>query len=909
MNHSINKIEVTFPYKGLKFVAIIAFALVSFVMAYLSQVDLSLAAIQDGIYGEATFQNVDVSIRKNLIWKLLFYGLIISSFLYFILKSLSNFAFANELTDLLAILSVAGLLTWWSELVGIPLVNVKEFVHFSFCLAPLYIFAKRLVEKKGETSKITFFQFLLAIISFGILSFMLVPEGLSHMIRFAMIAVVFLALKILLSSSKWNTSIFGLFILTPFCYFIYLEFLVNAQTEGSQFGTFFWLAIFLMISAYFIWLDHQGKDSRAKLVLGSMVTISMTILAYYNYAIDYPVDKFEIANQANAMMRFFHFHEWPFIEYLSSHNLYDHIASFAYTAINGYQENVSYISYDFLRHALGTFAGFILLRFLFGHWAIAALFVCLFPFNRALFPMSFAILMVVPWVKTFKSFQAKNIMMILALMVLMLLWRMDVGLGNLVASLGLFLVYIVQFGGFTGIKKMIKPVLLGTVLTALGFILTGALFGFDTLQDHLSQALGYFSADQAHGWSKVTNDTNHRLLYIHYLTFPLMIFAIGLYVTIRFKVLYEQKPRILISLLYFIFYYFANFQRGLVRHSFVIGTDSFLSSFAFLIFGLTVALLVKKEWQLICFLITSIFFIHNFRLAKSKGLHSVYEKALNNLSINHPEKITGTKYFEGRMTDKHKPYSNIKNFMDANFNENQTLLDFTNAPMLYFYTQRQVPSYFNQYLQNTVTSKLQLQNLKNIESVDIPVVVFQNHPLEWGDATDFVPNTLRYIETTQYIYAHYSPYKIIDGKEIWLKKSNPLTGQANKELQNDSLQIYDLQLMPSIKNLTGTKSNETTLNQIDSKVYSFPPNQRIQNAYLSLSLDDVKEEQVFVDFEFPDSSIVRVKFNSSIELGEEYGFPIAWIYKLNKNQLSSVIVKLNLKSKVKNFSIQQTIPQ
>ena len=61
-------------------------------------------------------------------------------------------------------------------------------------------------------------------------------------------------------------------------------------------------------------------------------------------------------------------------------------------------------------------------------------------------------------------------------------------------------------------------------------------------------------------------------------------------------------------------------------------------------------------------------------------------------------------------------YLELKSFLDKNVPQPATFLDFSNTPMLYFYTQRNVPSYFNQYMQNTVDGYLQRENLKKLSA-------------------------------------------------------------------------------------------------------------------------------------------------------------------------------------------------
>jgi hypothetical protein len=114
-------------------------------------------------------------------------------------------------------------------------------------------------------------------------------------------------------------------------------------------------------------------------------------------------------------------------------------------------------------------------------------------------------------------------------------------------------------------------------------------------------------------------------------------------------------------------------------------------------------------------------------------------------------------------------YFDLRDFLKGNFSEKATFLDFSNTPMLYFYTQRNVPSYFNQYMQNTVDEYLQAENLKKLSKMEVPVVVYANVPKSWFDCTDGVENSLRYYLIAEHIFQHYRPFAILSKHSIWLQ--------------------------------------------------------------------------------------------------------------------------------------------
>ena len=130
--------------------------------------------------------------------------------------------------------------------------------------------------------------------------------------------------------------------------------------------------------------------------------------------------------------------------------------------------------------------------------------------------------------------------------------------------------------------------------------------------------------------------------------------------------------------------------------------------------------------------------------------------------------------FEGRVQNSQSfaldTYLDLKQFMDENLSPNQTFFDFSNTPMLYYYCERQVPSYFCQNLQNTVDEYLQVEQLKLLSTELTPIIIYSNYPETWWDATDGVPNAIRQNLIAEFIHKNYQPHSIINNKNIWIAK-------------------------------------------------------------------------------------------------------------------------------------------
>jgi hypothetical protein len=109
----------------------------------------------------------------------------------------------------------------------------------------------------------------------------------------------------------------------------------------------------------------------------------------------------------------------------------------------------------------------------------------------------------------------------------------------------------------------------------------------------------------------------------------------------------------------------------------------------------------------------------------------------------------------------------IHSFINQHLKKKETFLDFSNSPMLYYYTNRNVPSYFCQNLQNTIDDYLQIEQLKQLKKQQVPLVVFSNYPKNWFDATDGVPSEMRHYMLASYIFKKYKPLGIVGKRSIW----------------------------------------------------------------------------------------------------------------------------------------------
>jgi hypothetical protein len=289
------------------------------------------------------------------------------------------------------------------------------------------------------------------------------------------------------------------------------------------------------------------------------------------------------------------------------------------------------------------------------------------------------------------------------------------------------------------------------------FILGGiALFfrSFDALLLNFKTALHYVAASQAHGFSQITSFFSHQFFIIHILIptgAVFMLFSSVFYLRKSKFDLFDFDHKLALSIVFLILLFFANAQRGLVRHGFAEQHEFyFISTFvlALSLFSVLRYRKRRKQNQVLLFFFSCFFLFFVVKFFPYNPEKTVLEKAIRQTeksSISNPFQVST---YSGRMernTEFEKnTYLNLKQFLDQNIAKNQTFLDFSNTPMLYYYCRREVPGYFNQNLQNSVDDFLLDALLSSISVDKIPVVVFHSVPKTWFDATDQIQNEVRY---------------------------------------------------------------------------------------------------------------------------------------------------------------------
>ncbi len=804
--------------------AVIALFITTFLLyAFFSGYSFKTGVPDSVVFSQSVLDGIDVSKRVKLFHTLVLLFLPSIALVYFLLFKLNRTLHIN--TNQLIALSQISIGGFFSVFMNVMRWEMDVLMNTIFVILFLRILFYGVGNIKRKQYKLfsndTFLNYIFAsafLLYFGLFfwennnnsfpySFLLV-----YTLSCLLIAFVLHAMYFWLGSVRRLLYLLIPFSLIPFIVFFVLELAVYLKINYDyllRFKVLFssiWGVCFLwcLFHAKFKKPIWQGRRLMDQLMMPAIVFGS----AFYFFYDPFPfqtTETFELANPANSLLRIFEYNQIPFFDFLSSHNLSEQWYGVIHSLIFGFQPNLDFLVYRFFNHLVFVFVLYIFLKKLFDTSESAVLFLLCFPFIFMAFfsHITLPVIIVFLVIRALKNQKWIDYTWIGLGVIILILWRMDTGWAGMIATFFfiplLFFVYRHQ----PNWRKILTGFGIALLLLGVGFIISFLLRDPGQIIENLRAAFHYFGATQAHGYSKIASSFPHQF-YIYHFLFPLasLIFVSLLVFQIR-KMKMKTPDKSNLSGLFSIFFfllYLANAQRGLVRHSFLAGTELFLISTFYVALALFITFFLEQKHKsynryvtffatiTLVFLILKFFPIGNqntlfAKVTLDSGIKNFDSKLLNTGSGQRtiPDSTFNQNYYE-----------DLKLFMDENFHSEATFLDFTNSPMLYYYCKRPIPGYFNQNLQNTVNDYLQLHYLKYIDPVKVPIVVFSNIEPSWFDATDGVPNVMRYYMIAEYIFAHYEPFAVINQKNIWISKGAELKNYFNfPESGFDQVKKYD----------------------------------------------------------------------------------------------------------------------
>ncbi len=502
---------------------------------------------------------------------------------------------------------------------------------------------------------------------------------------------------------------------------------------------------------------------------------SVAAFSKYSYYTYFSTETFELANKYLPIMEFKLFNVIPTLEKFNSHVLSDYFFSAIYTFLNGLQWGSEMVLYDFLYPVISCVLYYFLLFYLSRNAFIAFFGAMLFPFSAALLPESFSFgvfaVFALHRIITQKP-SLKNYLVFFLTLGGLILWRIDLGYACVYTMPALLVYYHLRSKTFRIQPRLLimgaLSVLGITLLTVVGF----CLYRGANLFEKLPYALNYLSSFQTYGLMSL-GDPAQVAYKMHYYVFPVTVAIILLTLIIKYPALNKSRGQRLayLSLLFICGFYFANFNRGLVRHGLIENTDLNTSSYIYLIIPGAFLVFFHNRTQVFrcCGLFAIAFFlIVNYKLPNPYLPRSFFETSLEFDLLKQPAdlpKIQSRVIHEPDYKDN-KDSAFIR-FIHEHTTPDETFIDFSNNPMLFFYTQKITPSYFYQNPLCSHNEFLQKRFVADLKDYNTPWLVF-NSTDSWGmDAVDIVPNPLRHYRMAEYFYRNYTPYVIAGRFSVW----------------------------------------------------------------------------------------------------------------------------------------------
>ncbi|MBA2611847.1 MAG: hypothetical protein H0U95_07755 [Bacteroidetes bacterium] len=814
------------------------------VISIVSSADLNLHSFSGRMIGIATMNNVDVEARVALFYKCIavFFGaFLVFTFLGYIISRKKETLLSCTENRLINYASVTGIFIFIFKVFNVEVYETLEFIYFFHKLMLVSITIRILIYKEN---KLSVYQ-LSTILLWAAASYFLIADlnnflgNLNnpdlYITTFIIALLLFVVVNLFLRNSKrpnpqahFRIIIFAFLPLLalPFMSVLKDELFLVLKSNGIVLADqkFIYLGLLLILSLLIIYRYKKGKKNeiiseKDLLAKNYFPLFIFSLFAYlsYSYYAEYYDEIFESGNVYLPIMEYKLFGTLSPVEKLNTHLLSDYFFSYIYVFFNGLKINEITL-YDFFLLPISCTLFYFLFRFLTRNEFVAIFLVLFFPYAEVLMPegFCFSILGIFALFKVIGAKQSvKNYLIYFSVLLFLICWRIDLGYNCLLTMLFLLLYYHFRDQQ----QKINWRVLFKSIVYSFGFIVTIlttlSVVRQKNLFSNLGSFLNYCASAQSYGYHSIGDNTT-TVFKAQYFIFPAIVAILMIIMVIKYKELNKSKSQrqAYLSLLFICIFYFVNFNRGLIRHSLLEGSDGFVASFIYIILPASVFVLFRKENNLVksaMFFVIAFVTINTYRLPEPKGMKSFFErleeKTKNTQNIMLSTISSRVSNAPDTITQRYKPFSD---FIKKNTKPDETFIDFSNRPMLYFFTKKETPSWFYQSPLCVQNDFLQEKFINGLKDYKTPYLLFSGLSEVGYDNIDDVPNSVRHYKMAEYFYNNYKPFIIVNNFCLW--RSNA-TKDINKK---DTIFTY-FKITDSIAN---EKTIKTGLKIKPDKVYT-----------------------------------------------------------------------------------------
>lgn len=761
------------------------------------------------IISQATLENISIGGRIDLFYILVIFFLVSFFILHFLMDKLELWLDEEDI-KIINYFSLMALGTILFNLVGMP---AKKSIFFLVHLQ-IFVLVCAVIEKSMFRKKISCFPdylwTILIVISlnyfFMALAKFLPPVPINIHLPFCIYLIGLRLAVVLISLWLKDGSLFHKYLYlasTPlsalplfFCLTMETYLILNNRGFYSFVPyKIYVLELLILTAAGFILLFFRQKFTKVSI---STIVFSFQFPLFlfglffcllYQPFISEANEFYEAPNMTFMVQQLFEFGKIPFLESFSPHFLSDSFFPFIYAFINGFHGYAICI-YNFLVPVFSVLFFYFFFNNILKEPLLGIYLIFLTPFyfeftgsfthHSLYFQGAYT-----HWVAGIAIFlligvlKYNNYISYLALgtyLVFAFLWRLDIGSAALISSfLCLMLFRFLPEKHFKINKKALGFSILLLASVLLGIVIIAAIMKQINLILLAKDFFHLIAADpQNSGYVNLASYSKRYIFLFHYFVFPAALLLVLIYLLSDFRdILQSDYDRLYLGLLYFIFYYFVMFTRALVRHNILSDDDSFTGGIFYFIFCAALFLILRKHNRILrisIFILAAALFMYIFKVpALRLDNPNLYEKLATKEYVSFPLENKKIDRIQEYYFSKH--FSGFKKFLDEHLDKSETFLDFSNSPMLYFYTHRVTPSYnchppsslFDEYLQKRYIAELQ--------KYKVPIAVFSNP--KGGLVFDGLPSNLRQYLVADYIYALYEPYCELDGLQLWVLKNDP----------------------------------------------------------------------------------------------------------------------------------------
>ncbi|MBI5363500.1 MAG: hypothetical protein HZA53_10010, partial [Planctomycetes bacterium] len=590
------------------------FAAVTVVMTRIETTDFALDAMHGRTMGWATAQGFDVSVRTGLVWSSLVLALVVFAGVALGLARLGRLL-GERAVDLCEPLALAGLAFWLARAFTLPMWSSINLV-MALCAANLAIAAldRFVFRVEGPTARGAWLASL-AIAGLGIVTLhddfraWNAPSAARAMDWIVGLAP--LLLHALARLATWRrdparrAAAFAL-LFPALPWLAWLPFASVMREElylglgrgdaGPSLNTLE-ACVLAVLAACAVASSWKARRAGSLPDLAPLVErrslpwviAAATALAFYRPWSPLHPDLMEPANPGLLVQQYFDFGRVPFVETFGAHGLSDSFSGFLYRAVNGMREE-QWIYWEFLDPVVLAVVLYAALRAATRNAWLALFAVAFFPFLCEVAPTYCGLALAAPFVARAAARRGSALAWFgwALFHAFLFLWRLDLGFASLIASAGA-LAALAWLDPSS--RPRWSPLLRGlggaTLLGLAAWFLVCAARGGDGVARLVD--LAHVGGSSQGVRAPILARTYTPLFHVHHFVVPAGVLVLLVVLLAREKGrVAEGTPRraLAFTLVFACIYYFANMQRGLVRHTFLEMGNVFLGSFAFLAFAL-----------------------------------------------------------------------------------------------------------------------------------------------------------------------------------------------------------------------------------------------------------------------------------------------------------------------------------